>query len=186
MVTIAELWQPILLSAVLSFFSGFVLYMLVPLHAKDWRALPDEAGLMSRMREAKVEPGNYLFPCPATPKEMATPEFNAKLEQGPVGIAIVRAGGRVSLGPQLAKMMVYHLVVSVMVAYLAGRALGPGTEYLRVFQVAGTVAVLSYTAGIFPFAIWYQPSSRYVINQVLDGIVWGLLTAGAFGWLWPQ
>lgn len=185
MVTITELWQPILLAAVLSFFSGFVLYMLLPVHAKDWSMLPDEAGLMARLGEAKVGPGNYLFPCPASPKEMMSPEFIAKVEQGPVGIAIVRPSGRVTMAPQLAKMALYHLLVSVMVGYVAGRTLAPGIEYLRVFQIAGATATLGYTAGVFPFAIWYRPSARYVINQILDGIVWGLLTAGAFGWLWP-
>ena len=41
------------------------------------------------------------------------------------------------------------IVVSVFVAYLAGRTLGPGAGYLRVFRVAGTTATLAYSAGLF-------------------------------------
>lgn len=187
MVTIQELWQPILLSAVLAFFAGFVLYMLLPLHARDWSMLPDEVGVMARLREAKVAPGGYLFPCPTKPKEMASPEFQAKMAQGPVGIAFIRPSGVMKMGPALGKMMVYHLVVSVMVGYIAGRALAPGVEYLRVFQIVGATAVLGYAGGGgIPFAIWYRPPARYVVNQLIDGVVWGLLTAGAFGWLWPR
>jgi hypothetical protein len=186
MVTIQELWQPILLASVLAFFAGFVLYMLLPLHARDWSALPDEAGTMARLREARLMPGGYVFPCPASPKEMATPEFVARLAQGPVGIAFVRPTGRSPMGPSLGLMVIYHLVISVMVAYVAGRALAPGVEYLRVFQIAGATALLGYAGSGIPFAIWYRPPARYVINQLIDGVVWALLTAGSFGWLWPR
>lgn len=78
------------------------------------------------------------------------------------------------------------IVVSVFVAYLAGRTLGPGADYLRVFRVAGTTATLAYSAGFFPFAIWFRPPARFVMTHLLDGVIWGLLTAGAFGWLWPR
>jgi len=186
MVTIAELWQPILLATVLAFFSGFVLYMLVPIHAKDWGALPDEAGIMERLRQAPVKPGMYLFPSPSSPKEMSTPAFQARMEQGPVGIMIVRPSARFNMGVGLTKMLVYHLVVSLLVAYLSGRALPPGIEYLRVFQISGVTAVLAYTAANFPFGIWYGTSLKYKINQTIDGVVWGLLTAGSFAWLWPR
>ena len=49
--------------------------------------------------------------------------------------------------------------------YIAGVAFGSGTEYLRVFQVAGCVAFTGYA---------------------LDGLLYGLLTGGTFGWLWPR
>lgn len=187
MVTIAELWQPILLATVLSFFAGFVLYMLSRLHSRDWGMLPDEAGTLAKLREAKLQPGSYLFPCPSGPKDMANPAFIAKMEQGPVGIAFVRPSGRMGMGSSLVKMAFFHLVVSIFVAYVAGHALAPGVEYLRVFQVAGATAVLGYCGGSWvPFAIWYRPPTRIVLTQFVDGVLWGLLTAGSFGWLWPR
>ena len=85
MVTIPELWLPILLATGLSFLLGFVLYMLLPLHQGEWGMLPDEGGILARLRDAKVAPGLYLFPCPKDMKEMGAPEFIARQELGPVG-----------------------------------------------------------------------------------------------------
>lgn len=186
MVTIPELWQPILVATVLTFLAGFVLHMLLPLHQRDWSKLPDEAATVEQLRRSAIPPGSYLFPCPDSPRDLNTPAFLAKMEQGPVGLLILRPGGRPQLGPSLAKMILYHLVLSIGVGYVAGRTLMPGVEYLRVFQVVGATAVLGYSCAVVPFGIWYRPGRRLTVTQIVDGIVWGLLTAGAFGWLWPR
>jgi hypothetical protein len=185
MVTIPELWLPILLATVLAFVAGFVLYMLLPLHHQDWSMLPDEGGIMSRLRDAKLGPGMYMFPCPADVRQANTPEFHAKLEVGPVGIMIVKPSGRYNMMPMLVRMLVYHLLISLLVAYLTGRALGPGEPYAAVFRVAGTAATLAYVGAVFPMAIWYGKSARFTRNEVIDGLVWGLLTGAAFAGLWP-
>lgn len=186
MVTIGELWQAVAVATVLTFLLGAVLHMMVPLHAKDFAPLPDEAGTLARLRDASLPPGAYLFPAPASPKDMGTPEFKAKVERGPVGIMFLRRPGPFSMGPSLGLQLGYHALISLMVAYLAGRTFGPGADYLRVFQVAGTAATLAYSTGALPFAIWYRPPARFVVTQLIDGVTWGLITAGAFGWLWPR
>jgi hypothetical protein len=45
---------------------------------------------------------------------------------------------------------------------------------------------LAYAAANVPHAIWWGKPWRNVIMEVIDGFVYGLLTAGAFGWLWPR
>jgi hypothetical protein len=184
-VPLADLWLPILLASVLAFLAGFVLYLLLPLHRKDTGMLPDEAGVLARLRDAGVRPGMYLFPCPRDMREAAAPEFVARQELGPAGLLIVRPTGPVRMGPALAWMLAYHVVVSLLVAWLAGQVLGPGTAYLRVFQVTGTAAVMAYVLAVFPFAIWNGVSGRYLLTQVVDGLVWGLVTAGSFAGFWP-
>ena len=186
MVTITELWQPILLAAALAFIAGGLLHMVLPLHAKDFTKLPDEPGTLAQLKASGAAPGAYMLPCPSGPKDMNNPEFVAKLANGPVGIMFLRRPGPVAMGGSLALQGLFHLIVTIFVAYLAGRTLGPGVDYLRVFQVAGTTATLAYAAGGFPFAIWYRPPVRFVMANLLDGVIWGLLTAGAFGWLWPR
>ena len=60
------------------------------------------------------------------------------------------------------------------------------TEYLTVFRLTGTVAFVSYGMGIIPDAIWFGRPWSTVFKHLFDALVYSLLTAGAFGWLWPN
>jgi hypothetical protein len=80
----------------------------------------------------------------------------------------------------------YCLIVGFFVAYLTGRTVAPGANYLVVFRVAGTAAFLGYGLGQMPNGIWKGQPWSMTIKEVLDGLIYGLLTAGTFGWLWPR
>ncbi len=73
----------------------------------------------------------------------------------------------------------------MLVAYIGAVTLDPGTEYLKVFQVIGTAAILAYAAAHVPRSIWFQRPWANTFKEVFDGVLYGLLTAGVFGWLWP-
>ena len=81
---------------------------------------------------------------------------------------------------------VFILVVSLFTAYVTGRAHAPGTAYLSIFRTAGCVAFMAYTFAYWPQTNWYQRSVGTTLRNTLDGLVYGLLTAGVFGWLWPH
>ena len=68
---------------------------------------------------------------------------------------------------------------------VARHALDPGEAYLAVFRLTGTVAVLAYAFANIPNSIWRGTSWGTTLKFTFDGIVYGLVTAGAFGWLWP-
>ena len=186
MIPIPAFWLPIVLATVLCFVAGALLHMLVPLHKGDWRGLPDEDGVLAAMRKAGLTPGNYMFPHPPSMQAMNEPGFVAKLEQGPVGIMTLRRPGKIAMGPYLMKQLLFHLVVSVVVAYLAGQTLPGDVTYVRVWQVVGTAGLLAYTAALFPEVIWYGHPRHYVAAKVVDGVVWTMLTAGAFAGFWPR
>lgn len=90
------------------------------------------------------------------------------------------------MGASLTQWFVYCLLVGVFAAYVAGRALGPGAEYLDVFRFAGCTAFIGYALALWQNSIWYKLKWSITLKQTLDGLVYGLLTAGAFGWLWPN
>jgi hypothetical protein len=184
MVPIMELWLPIVLATLLCFLAGAILHMAVPLHKNDWRPIPDEDGVMAALRKAGVTAGNYMFPA-MSPEMMKDPARMQKLAEGPSGVMTVRPPGPVTMGPFLAKQFVFHLVISFVIAYVAGRTMAPATEYLQVFRVTGTVAILSYFAALVPEAIWYHRPGNYMTGHAIDGLVWGLLTAGSFAGFWP-
>jgi hypothetical protein len=73
----------------------------------------------------------------------------------------------------------------VFVAYLTGRTLAPGTAYLSVFRIAGTVAFLGYVGAEAVNSIWRGQPLTTTLKNYFDGLVYALLTAGVFGWLWP-
>jgi hypothetical protein len=55
-----------------------------------------------------------------------------------------------------------------------------------VFRVVGTAAFLAYGFGTMSNAIWKGQTWSFTIKEVVDGLVYALLTAGTFGWLWPR
>lgn len=185
MVPIPSLWLPIVLSAVFVFLLSWVLHMLLTYHRSDYGRLPGEEDVMAAMRKAGVQPGNYHFPHAASPKDMGSPEWIEKCNQGPVGIVHVMPSGPPNMGKYLATWFVFCLVVSVFVAYLTGRTLGPGAPYLSVFRVAGTAAFLAYALGEAMNSIWKGQTWSNTLKSMFDGLLYALVTAGAFGWLWP-
>jgi len=180
-----QLWLPVIIAVVLCFMAGFVLHTMIPLHKGDFSAVPGEAGVLDAIRKAGVGAGQYMLPW-CDPKDMKSPEFQAKFAAGPVGILVIRKPGKLTMAPQRMWMIVYHLVVTGFVAYLATRTLPRGTDYLHVFRIAGTAAIMGYGFGFFPHGIWYGFKRSFIVNSFVDALVWGLLTAGVFGWLWPR
>ena len=105
-------------------------------------------------------------------------------EVGPHGI--LQIWGKVpNFGKNLGLTFVFYVVTGVFVAYLTGHALGPGAAYGSVFRISGTAAFLAYTFAAIPNAIWFQKPCGGVFADVLDGLVFALLTAGAFAGFWP-
>lgn len=116
---------------------------------------------------------------------MKTPEFLEKLRQGPVMVFTVMPGGPMSMGRNLVQWFLYSVVIGIFAAYVAGRALPPGSAYLQVFRFAGTAAFLCYAVALWQMSIWYRRSWLLTVKATIDGLIYALLTAGVFGWLWP-
>ena len=81
---------------------------------------------------------------------------------------------------------IYCVVVAKFAAYVAGLALAPGAPYMTVFRITGTVAFAGYALALAQHSIWYQRSWMTTARSMFDGLVYALLTAGTFGWLWPE
>ena len=184
-VPITSLLLPILLSAVFVFLVSSIIHMVLKWHVKDFSAVPDEDGLMEAFRQKKVAPGDYCMPYAGSMEKMKSKEFCDKFAKGPVVTMTVSAGGTMSMGSQLGLWFVYSVVVAIFTAYLTGRVLPAGTPYLEVFRVAGTVTFLSYAMALPPFSIWYKRNWGTTIKSMVDGLLYALVTAGTFGWLWP-
>lgn len=186
MVGFGSLWLPILASAVIVFLASSVIHMGLKWHKHDYTGLPDEAGVMDALRKAGVAQTEYYFPYVSDMKEMQNPEVKKRFDTGPVGFMTVLPNGLPKMGKALGLWFVYTVIVSFLVAYVARVAVSPGSDYLHVFRVAGTIAFLAY-AGSEPVAtIWKGRSVGATFRAIVDGLIYGLLTGGVFGWLWPH
>ncbi len=186
MAFLTELWLAILLSAVFVFIVSSVIHMVIPFHKGDYKKMKNEDAVLESMRANGVEPGQYMFPCAGSMKAMGTPEMKAKLEKGPVGWLTVLPPGGMNMGKSLAGWFVYSLLVGVLVAYVGWHALGAGAAYLAVFQITGAAAVLGYAIGVFNDSIWKGAPWSTTGKYIIDGVIYALVTAGTFGWLWPS
>lgn len=186
MVSLVSLWLPILLGAVLVFIVSSIVHMVLPYHWNDFGQLKNQDQVAAALRPLSIPPGEYMVPKPATPKDMKTPEFQEKLKQGPVLAMTVFPSGQFAMGARLAQWFVYCVVIGLFAGYVASRTLGPGTEYLQVFRVTGTVAFAGYGLALLQASIWFGRGWSTTLKSVADALVYGLVTAGAFGWLWPS
>jgi hypothetical protein len=185
MVSITALWMPILLSAVIVFVASSVIHMLLKYHNSDYHQIPGEEKVLAAVRAANLTPGLYVFPF-CTHKDMKSPAVMEKFKQGPVGFLTIRPNGPPALPKFLGQWFVFCLVVGTVAACLAGRVLAPGAPYKAVFHVVGLAAFMAYGVGTFSNGIWKGQSWTSVIKEVFDGLIYGLLTGGTFGWLWPR
>lgn len=186
MVGLTSLWLPIVLSAVIVFIASSIVHMVLPYHRSDYRKLPDEDALLEAMRKAGLSPGNYSFPLPAHMKEMRSPEMLEKYGKGPVGMVNVLPSGPPAMTKFLLQWFVFTLFIGIFVAYLTGRTVAAGTDYILVFRVSGTAAFLAYSASDVTNSIWRGQAWSTTWKNVLDGLLYSLLTGGVFGWLWPR
>ena len=185
MVTIGALWLPILLSAIAVWVASAIIWMAMPHHKSDFRKLPDEDAALRALTSQGLVPGQYSFPYSASPEDLKDPETVRRFEEGPVGFLTVVPSGTPTMGGKIMLSFVFYLVISMVVAYLVSRTLEPGAGYLAVFRVTGTVTWLAYGTATVPDAIWFGRPWSGIVKGLLDALVFALLTAGFFGWLWP-
>jgi hypothetical protein len=186
MTSLLALWLPIVVSAVIVFIASSIIHMGPFWHRGDYPRAPNEDRLRDALRPLNIPPGEYMVPRVASSKEMQAPEFQEKLKQGPVLVMTVMPNGRMSMTGNLVQWFLYCVIVSFFAAYVASRALPGGTEYLRVFQLIGATAFVGYTLALYQMSIWYKRSWSLSIKSSVDGLIYALLTAGTFGWLWPH
>ena len=186
MVPIFSLWLPILLSAVVVFVASAVMHMVLPYHRKDFGPVPGEDGLMDALRKAGVPPGDYMIPFCGDPAKMKDPAFQEKLKKGPMAVMTVMPPGSTNMTSNLVQWFLYLVLVGFLVAYITGHAVEPGGRYLTVFRFAGATAFIAYSMAHWQNSIWFHLSWSTTLKNTIDGLVYGVLTAGIFGWLWPR
>jgi hypothetical protein len=185
MVAISELWLPILLAAVVVFVASSIVHMFLGYHWNDMRAVANESAVLDALRGLKIPPGEYALPKAESHQHMRSAEYKARFERGPVVLLNVTSA-KLAMGKQLTQWFVYLLVIGFCCAYIAGRELGPGASYLSVFRIVGFSSFMAYALALPQASIWYHRNWRMTVVNMIDGLVYALLTGGTFGAMWPK
>jgi hypothetical protein len=182
---LSALWLPIVLSAVIVFVASSIMHMVLPYHKSDYQKLPDEDKVLPVLRSAGLKRGLYVFPF-TTHKDMKSPAMIEKYNQGPVGMMTVFHNGPPAMPKFLGLWFAYCLVIGLVVAHLASHTVFPFPTYRHVFRIVGESAFLAYGLGSLSNSIWKGQTWSMTIKEVIDGLIYALLTAGTFAWLWPR
>jgi len=185
-VPVLSLWLPIVLSAVFVFLASTIIHMFLGYHRGDLRKVPREDEVMEALRPFEIPPGDYGIPYGGSMKAMKDPAFVAKMKAGPVALVTVMPSGPPAMGSNFILWFLFCLLIGAFAAYVTGHALPPGAGYRGVFRFAGCTAFAGYSLALLENSIWYKRNWGATLRSVFDGLIYGLLTAGTFGWLWPR
>ncbi len=180
---LTELWLPIVVSAAIVWIASAINWTAMPHRKAEWSDLPDEEAFLSLLKQGGFKPSNYMFPCCKNQHEKGSD--TKKPADGPMGFLSIWPQRR-SMGACMIGSFVLDVVIGVFVAYIAWLALQPGAEYMKVFQVVGALAFMAHTFATLGGGIWFGMSLKSMAYTVIEGLVYALLTAGAFAWLWPN
>lgn len=178
--TIMSLWLPIIVTAVVMFIAGSVIWMFMPWHKTEWQKTPDEEAVRAALKGCP--PGMYTVPN-ANPADFKNPDVQKKLVDGPQGFITIVPSGMPAMGGKLVMMFAYNLVVATICAYMVSRTLEVGADYLSVFRVSGTVAFIAYGMAYVQESVWFGRKWSATMTTFLDALIYALLTGGIFGWL---
>lgn len=185
MINLLSLWLPILLSAVFVFIFSSVIHMFLSYHKADFGKISAEDDVLDALKKANIPPGDYVLPHAGSMEEMRDPVYIEKTKKGPAAFMTITKGDPTAMGGSLALWFGYSVVVSLFSAYIASRAIGPTTKYLSVFRFVGAAAFMGYSLALLQNSIWYKRKWSSTFKSMFDGLIYALITAGTFGWLWP-
>jgi hypothetical protein len=185
MITLGMLWLPILVSAVIVFIASNILWMVLPFwHHKDYSQLATGTSDALAANLKDTPSGQYMIPNMNWGK--MTDEQKAAVQKGPGGLLLLRNPMQFSMGTALGGYFLFNIVVIAIIAYVGTFSLGVGAKYPQVFRVIASAGILGYSFHTVSDSIWYGRPWSSTIKFIIDGLIYGLLIGGTFGWLWPR
>lgn len=185
MVSLAQLWLPILLGAIGVFVASSILHMVFQAwHSVDYHGFSNEDEVAAAMRKGSPAPGMYMIPY-CKMGDFKKPETLEKFKKGPLAFLLIRAGTSPGMGKSLSLWFVFCLVVSLFSGYLGSATLAAGTAVPQVLRVTATAAFMAFGFASIPMGIWYGQPWGAVLKDAIDGLIYGLVIGVAFAFLWP-
>jgi hypothetical protein len=186
MAYLLQVWLPILATAIGVFVASSLIHMVFKWHNSDYRPLSNESDVAAAIRAGAPAPGPYVIPhCPDM-KDMASEAVQAKFREGPVGLITLRRSGPPTMGGALGLWFAFTLLVAAISAAIALQVYGLGGDHHTIAHLAALISLLTYAGGSIQQGIWMGKPWRAVAKDLLDALIYAVVTAFAFAALWPE
>ena len=159
-----------------------------PIHKNDLKKVPDEDAFQDAFRRMGITPGDYAVPCAGSSHGDEGAGLRREDGEGTAGVHD-RAGRRPHASWARASPCGSCTASSsaCSAAMSAGRALAPGAQTTSTCFDSSAPSPLRATR----CRCRRPPSGTNATGarrsaSMIDGLVYGMLTAGTFGWLWPK
>lgn len=186
MISITQLWLPMLVSAVGVFVASSLVHMVFKWHNKDYRKLPNEDDVAATLRKSGLPPGQYVIPYCMEMKDLQTQDMQQKFSEGPVGYINLRPNGVPNMGKSLGQWFALTLFVALLATVVAAIALPIGAAQEPAFDITFLVTFAAYACGSISGGIWKGQTWRAVAIDLLDAFIYAAVTGVAFALLWPH
>ena len=184
-VSYSDLWLAILLAGVFCWLASAVIHMVIKHHNSDYKELSNEADVASALRAGNPAPALYTMPHCIDMKQMGEESMQKKFNDGPVAMISVMPNGMPAMGKSLGLQFAFFLLGAALIACLAASTISAGAEYMTVFKFVFLAAFLTYGWAEIPYSIWMGQPWANTARYLIDAVIYGAVTAGTFGWLWP-
>ena len=185
-VSLTQLWLPILLGGIFCWIASALIHMLLKYHNADYQKLSNEENVGKALRESNVTPGFYHMPHCTDMKEMQDEAMQAKFDKGPIAMISVFPNGMPKMGKLLIQQFIYFIVACFLIAYVASLSLGATADFRIVFRMVVTVSFLTFGYAVIPYSIWFGHPWAISLRYLLDAIIYAVVVACTFAWLWPS
>ena len=185
MSSLFQLWLPILVTAALVFIASSLIHMVFKWHNSDYKKLPNEDDVRAVLRAGALVPGQYVLPHCVDMKAMQNDGMRQKYIDGPIGFLTVKQNGVPSMGSALMLWFVFNIVVASVAAGVALQAYTLKGDVNQIAHIVGILSFVAYAGGGVQAGIWMGKPWGSVAKDLLDGLIYAIVSALTFMWLWP-
>lgn len=185
MISIIDLWMPILLAGVLCWIASALIHMLIKYHNADYKELENDEDVSAVLGAKSPKPALYSMPYCDDMKKMGEEPMLSRFAKGPVAMITVLPNGMPPMGKLLSQQLAFFVLGSLLIAYVTSLSFGTGVDSGVLFHLVFVVAFLAYGWAEIPFSIWMGQPWSNCVRYLLDALIYAAVTACVFVWLWP-
>ena len=108
-----------------------------------------------------------------------------KYAEGPIAFLTIRKNGPPTMGTALSIWFAYCVVIAAVAGGLALQGYGLNADVYFAAHLVGVVSFMALVGGSVQMEIWMAKPWSSVLKDALDGLIYAVISALTFMWLWP-